>query len=123
MNLKMGIYFPEEVFKRLMKELVQGKEWATQLKNLLEKPCGENVSVSAEDLVLKIWASFCESVTMLNYSNSPQSGGYDVCQIKPEPSHLDHSHCDERSFEDSGQSPKRPPPASIRDRRGCCKRR
>lgn len=117
--------FPEEVSKRLTEELVEGMELTNQLKNILEKQREEDGLVSADELVLKIWTCFTESLSVLKYSNnSVQSGGDEVCQIKSEPSHLDHSHCDERSLEDSSESQKRPAPASnIRDRRGCYTRR
>ncbi|XP_015868887.2 WRKY DNA-binding transcription factor 70 [Ziziphus jujuba] len=118
----MGAFWPDrEVSKRLIKELVQGKEMATQLQILLQKPNGEDGSVSAKELVWKIVTSFSYTLSVLS-SNS--GGGHEVCQNiinVTESSHADHSHCDERSSENSGESKKRSP--DFKDGRGCYKRR
>ncbi|PQQ03151.1 putative WRKY transcription factor 70 [Prunus yedoensis var. nudiflora] len=112
--------------KRLIKELVEGKKTATELQMLLHKPFGDHGSASAEELVVKIMTSFTESLSVLaaekknpaDGHEDHQSGAFgEVYQIKPEPS---HSHCDDRSSGDSGESRKG---QGSKDRRGCYKRR
>lgn len=112
--------------KRLIKELVEGKKTATELQMLLQKPFGDHGSASAEELVVKIMTSFTESLFVLaaekknpgDGHEDHQSGAFgEVYQIKPEPS---HSHCDDRSSGDSGESRKG---QGSKDRRGCYKRR
>ncbi|XP_016650310.1 PREDICTED: probable WRKY transcription factor 70 isoform X2 [Prunus mume] len=112
--------------KRLIKELVEGKKTAAELQMLLHKPFGDHGSASAEELVVKIMTSFTESLSVLaaekknpgDGHEDHQSGAFgEVYQIKPEPS---HSHCDDRSSGDSGESRK---VQGSKDRRGCYKRR
>lgn len=52
---------------RVIKELVEGKRFATQLQTLLQQPIADHgYSVSADELLLKIWRSFSEAITQLN---------------------------------------------------------
>lgn len=122
----MGTTCPERVPERLVKELLRGKEMATQLQILLHKPDGEDGSVSAEELVVKIVTCFTETLSVLSCSGG---GGVDhevSDQINsvPESYHVDHSHCDDRSSEDSGgETSRKRSPAAFKDGRGCYKRR
>lgn len=113
--------------RQLTKKLVEGKEWAIQLKTILlqkthlllvEDQADESVSTQVGQLAVNIYASFTESLFLLNSNNTAhaQSGGDKLSQINPDPSHLDHLQCDERSSKDSGES-------LNDDRRGCYKRR
>ncbi|PON71144.1 WRKY domain containing protein [Parasponia andersonii] len=130
--------WPENLSKRLMKELVQGRDMATQLQILLHKPFGEHGSVSAEELTRKILNSFTETLSVvMRYNNSTVNstsntntingnisdqfsgggGGDQVSQVNP---CEEASHCDDRNSEDSGESKRR---SLFKDRRGCYKRR
>ncbi|PIN24823.1 hypothetical protein CDL12_02441 [Handroanthus impetiginosus] len=92
---------------RLMVELVKGKEFATQLQNLLHKPVEEHGPLLAEELALQILRSFTETLSVLSSctGSSAQisavdgggSGGGSAC---------------------SGETKKK-----VKDRRGCYKRR
>ncbi|CAA2989036.1 probable WRKY transcription factor 70 [Olea europaea subsp. europaea] len=53
--------------KMVMGELVRGKETATQLKTLLQKPVNDHRSVLAKELSVKVFRSFTEILSMLNY--------------------------------------------------------
>ncbi|CAA2989034.1 probable WRKY transcription factor 70 [Olea europaea subsp. europaea] len=93
--------------KMVMGELVRGKETATQLKTLLQKPVNDHRSVLAKELSVKVFRSFTEILSMLNYGGGANkrsliAGG-----------DLGGSYC-------SGENNKRP---RVKDRRGCYKRR
>ncbi|PON48597.1 WRKY domain containing protein [Trema orientale] len=127
----MGTFiWPENLSKRLIKELVQGRDMATQLQILLHKPFGEHGSVSAEELTGKILNSFTEILSVVmgynssvnstsngNISDQFSGGGDQVSRVNPIE---EASHCDDRNSEDSGESKKR---SLFKDRRGCYKRR
>lgn len=122
----MATFWPDrQVCKRVIKELIQGMEMATQLQILLQKPTGEDGSVSAMELALKIVTSFKDTLSVLSSSYSG-GGDHEVCQnminMVPESSNADHSHCNDRSSADSGESSKKRSPA-FKDGRGCYKRR
>ncbi|KAJ7959522.1 putative WRKY transcription factor [Quillaja saponaria] len=105
---------------RLITELVQGKEYASQLKSMLQKPVGVNGSLSTEELAGKIIRSFSETLSVLTCSD--QSGFDEVCQnltISCENDSPLATSCNDRRSEDSGHSSKR----SMANRRGCYKRR
>ncbi|XP_062155519.1 probable WRKY transcription factor 70 isoform X1 [Alnus glutinosa] len=107
----MGTPWPEKLSntrQKVIKELVQGQECATQLKTLLHKTL-------EDQLVSKILRSFTESISVLT---SFESG--EVCQNLQAVSHAD-SHCDDRRSEDSGESSRKRP--ASKDRRGCYRRR
>ncbi|GMY08391.1 putative WRKY transcription factor 70 [Fagus crenata] len=100
--------------EKVIKELVEGREFATQLKTMLHRPLELDASLlSAEDLVSKILTSFTQTLSVLTSSESGE------VHQNLAVSHAD-SHCDDRRSEDSGESRKRPAP---KDRRGCYKRR
>ncbi|XP_030534614.1 probable WRKY transcription factor 70 [Rhodamnia argentea] len=100
---------------RAIRELVDGRESAIRLKTLLCKPSGNNGSLSADELVVKILRSFTESLSALSSCEhsevredmSPQMVGFG-------------SGCDDQGSEHSGESRKRP---GLKDGRGCYKRR
>ncbi|XP_040995106.1 probable WRKY transcription factor 70 isoform X1 [Juglans microcarpa x Juglans regia] len=98
--------------KKVIKELVDGQDYATQLKSLLHRPTEDHESLSAEELVSKILRSFSETLSVLS---SCEQGEVSQSQAV---SHAD-SHCDVRRSEDSGESRKR---LAAKDRRGCYKR-
>lgn len=57
---------PRTARKRLIKELIQGKEFVVQLQTLLQQPlAGDHQADSAHDLILKIWASFTDALSEL----------------------------------------------------------
>lgn len=105
--------------ERVIKELVQGHEFAAQLQIRLQKPCGnfDGRFSSAGELVGKILRSFSETLSVIS---SSESAGGEICQNLA--SSLGDSACyDDRRSEDSGESKKRP--ATTKDRRGCYKRK
>ncbi|KAI3427808.1 WRKY domain-containing protein [Psidium guajava] len=101
--------------RRAIRELVDGRESAIRLKTLLCKPSGNNGSLSADELVVKILRSFTESLSALSSCQdvevgedlSPQMGGFG-------------SGSDDQGSEHSSESRKRP---GLKDGRGCYKRR
>ncbi|KAF3433261.1 hypothetical protein FNV43_RR24363 [Rhamnella rubrinervis] len=110
----MGTTCPEQVSERLIKDqLRQGKELATQLQIVLHNPTGEDGSVTAKELAVKIVTCFTDTLSVL--SSSSGGGGGD---------HVDHSHCDEPSSEDCGaETSTKRSPVGFKDGRGCYKRR
>ena len=100
--------------KKVIQELVQGQECATQLQILFHKPSEEGVRLSAEELVQKILRSFNETLSVLSSVDSAE-----VSQNQAT-SNDDSPCCDDRRSEDSSESRKRPAP---KDRRGCYKRK
>lgn len=117
----MGTCLPEKLSssrEKVIKELVQGHEFATQLQIRLQKPCGnfDGRFSSAGELVGKILRSFSETLSVIT---SSESAGGEICQNLA--SSLGDSACyDDRRSEDSGESTKRP---ATKDRRGCYKRK
>ncbi|XP_038721970.1 WRKY DNA-binding transcription factor 70-like [Tripterygium wilfordii] len=106
--------------QKLMKELVDGQESATQLLALLQKPSSENGSSqfsSVGEHLAKIMRSFTESLSLVmtmgssnnceSDNNNPQLGSGSVCS--------------RRFDEDCGERRKRRP--CLKDRRGCYKRK
>lgn len=107
--------------EKVIKELVQGHEFAAQLQIRLQKPCGNfdgRFSSAGElELVGKILRSFSETLSVIT---SSESAGNEICQNLA--SSLGDCACyDDRRSEDSGESKKRP--ATTKDRRGCYKRK
>lgn len=123
----MGTWL-EEVSKRLIKEQLQGKEMATQLQILLHKPAGEDGSSStsseslAKELAVKIVTTFTESLSLLMSGGADHEVSGRINNV-PESSHVDHSHCNDRSSEDSGESSRKRSPPAFKEGRGCYKRR
>lgn len=90
-----------------MGELVRGKETATQLKTVLQKPVTDHGSVLAKELSLKIIRSFTEILSVLNYG-----GGANKRSLI--------GAGDQGGLDCSGESKKR---RRAKARRGCYKRR
>ncbi|KAK2657991.1 hypothetical protein Ddye_011043 [Dipteronia dyeriana] len=124
---------PENISDRTkaIEELVKGRDFALQLRRILNKLSSENNNdddgdgvVLDQDLVLKILSSFTNSLSILKNCGGGGGGhGYqsdhEVSQIQTNATHL---NWDGRKSEDSGDSSKT---SSIvnKDRRGCYKRR
>ncbi|TXG57512.1 hypothetical protein EZV62_015341 [Acer yangbiense] len=129
--------WPENISNRTkaIEELVKGRDFALQLRRILNKLSSENNNnnnnndddgdgvVLDQDLVLKILTSFTNSLSILKNGGGGGSGEYqsdhEVSQIQTNATHL---NWDGRKPEDSGDSSKT---SSIvnKDRRGCYKRR
>ncbi|KAM7491826.1 hypothetical protein LguiA_034747 [Lonicera macranthoides] len=106
--------------RRVITELVQGREFATQLRILLDNNknnsfIGDDCSVSAEQLVMKILGSFTETLSVLS-SGDGSAGGRQI----PASAQVGSSCSGDRESQDSGESMKRP---TLVDRRGRYKRR
>ncbi|XP_009793213.2 probable WRKY transcription factor 30 [Nicotiana sylvestris] len=98
---------------RVIKELVDGKRFATQLQTLLQQPIADHGPVSADELLLKIWRSFSEAITELN------TWGL-AFQIEE----VDQADSGDRKSKDStSELKKKKDKQGGKDRRGCYKRR
>ncbi|GMN40629.1 hypothetical protein TIFTF001_009854 [Ficus carica] len=118
--------------KKLIEQLVHGRDIANQLQTLLSHSVADDGSVvdSAEDLVSKIMLSFTNTLSMLNQNDNDEAV---VSQIQVQSaaaaaasSHVENkSPClDGRKSEDSGESCRSVSTAITRiDRRGSYKRR
>ncbi|KAJ0525683.1 putative transcription factor WRKY family [Helianthus annuus] len=95
--------------KRLICELIRGRDSTKKLQNLLRRKVVDGGPESAEDLVMKILGSFSDSLSTLTSWNSGE-----LCPV-PAPA----TSSDGRTW-NSGQSEKKP---AVKDRRGCYKRR
>lgn len=114
----MGVCWPEKLSTnraKVIKELVKGQEFATQLQILLQKPYGDHGCLSPDELVVKILRSFTDTLSVLSSFES----GVEVCQNRAS-SQEDSACCDDWRSEDSGQSRKR---TATKARRGCYKRK
>nr|WCL15228.1 WRKY6532 [Atractylodes chinensis] len=92
--------------KRLIGELIRGRDSTKKLQNLLRRHDG---SVSAQDLVMQILGSFSDSLSVLSFSDS--------CPLSAT-TFLGSPCSDDRTL-DSAKTEKKP----VKDRRGCYKRR
>ena len=106
--------------KRVITELVQGQEFATQLRMLLDNNkknsfIRDDCSVSAEQLVMKILGSFTETLSVLS-SGDGSAGGRQI----PARAQVGSGYSGDRESQDSGESMKG---AALVDRRGRYKRR
>ncbi|KAA8517636.1 hypothetical protein F0562_015110 [Nyssa sinensis] len=102
--------------EKAIKELVRGREFAKQLRDMLSKPTGDDGSLpSADDLVLKVLGSFTETLSIFRNCNTS-----DELSQFPATTHLGSPCWDGRKSEDSGDSSKT---SASKDRRGCYKRR
>lgn len=96
--------------RRVIEELVKGRDIATQLQNLLllddhKKPSElDHGCLSAEELVMKICTSFTESLSVFNSTDQIQ-GSISSAQL---------------NSQDSGESVKG---STVKHRRGCYKRK
>ncbi|MFS7969003.1 putative transcription factor WRKY family [Helianthus anomalus] len=95
--------------KRLISELIRGRDCTKKLQNLLRRKVVHGGPESAEDLMMKILGSFSNSLSMLSSWNSGE-----LC-----PAPVPTTSSDGRTWE-SGESEKTP---AVKDRRGCYKRR
>ncbi|XP_076953646.1 putative WRKY transcription factor 70 [Bidens hawaiensis] len=97
--------------KRLISELIKGRDCTKQLQNLLvHQRVVDGGPVSAEDLLMTIIGSFSNSLSTLS------SG--ELC-VAPKTAYLGSACSGERTL-DLGESEKKP---AVKDRRGCYKRR
>jgi hypothetical protein len=106
-----------------MAELLQGHDFATQLKNLVRKPAAFNgdCSVLAGELAEKIMGLFNQSLSFLS-SNSSNCDHQSTLSHEANSFYDDSSpSVDDRRTEYSVDSRKRP--AASKDRRGCYKRK
>lgn len=101
--------------KRVIDELMEGRDLANQLQSVLSK-CDGSAS-SAEDLVVKIMKSFSNTLFILNVNEGDEVS---VSQILAN-SHVDSACLDARKSEDSEGSCRSI--STAKDRRGCYKRR
>ncbi|KAF2287986.1 hypothetical protein GH714_003733 [Hevea brasiliensis] len=101
--------------KKAIDELMKGREFANQLKAVLCDSIGEDGSMPAEDLVVKILNSFTSTLSILNRAETDE-----VSQF-PASTHVGSPCWDGRKSEDSGESSKST--STRKDRRGCYKRR
>ncbi|KAL4556972.1 hypothetical protein LXL04_035142 [Taraxacum kok-saghyz] len=101
--------------KRLMAELIRGRDSTKKLQNLLRRKINDDGSVSADDLVMKILGSFSDSLSVLS-----SCGSGVPCPI-PVSTYVG-SACSGDGTCDSGESEKKPATV-VKDRRGCYKRR
>lgn len=127
----MSVILPETVSankkKLLIKELLQGKEYATQLKLLLKNPVCSDGSPSVKELVANVLRSFSETISVMNSTE-------DCSLDEVAQNHVNHSgsgehgslvevSCnDDLKSEDTSESKKRLSP-TTKDRRGSYKRR
>ncbi|XP_041028777.1 WRKY DNA-binding transcription factor 70-like [Juglans microcarpa x Juglans regia] len=99
--------------ERAIEELTQGRQFATQLRSLLNTSLRLDVSTSAaNDLLLKILNSFHNSLLILN---SDDGVSLHLPDNNPAPAPL--------STESSEGSCRSSTPSTLKDRRGCYKRR
>ena len=104
--------------KRLIGELIEGRDSTKKLQNLLRRKTQNDGSVSAEDLVMKILRSFSDSLSVLTSCTSGES-----YQVSATTTYVGSPCSGDRTL-DSGESKKKPKPAPVvKDRRGCYKRR
>ena len=106
-------------------ELVEGRDFATQLKSILHKPleithdhASPSPSPSPHELASKIMRSFTETLSVLTSSCESGEVIHRNLAVSDAASHCDDPRSDDS--DDSGESRKRPTP---KDRRGCYKRR
>ncbi|KAH7514776.1 WRKY DNA-binding transcription factor 70 [Ziziphus jujuba] len=121
----MDTTWPEKLAsgrKRVIDELMEGRELANQLQSvLLSKSDGDGSSSAvsaAEDLVVKIMESFSNTLFILNVNEGDDD--VSVSQIQAN-SHVGSACLDARKSEDSDESCRSI--SNVKDRRGCYKRR
>ncbi|XP_050877081.1 probable WRKY transcription factor 70 isoform X1 [Lathyrus oleraceus] len=106
--------------KLLVKELLQGQEYATQLKFLLKNRVGlgSDGSASAKELVDSLLRSFSETISVM----TSEACDFSVNNSEENGSLVSASWNDDMKSEDSSESKKRLLP-NTKDRRGSYKRR
>ncbi|KAK4489342.1 hypothetical protein RD792_005149 [Penstemon davidsonii] len=95
--------------KRVIVELVKGKETATRLQTLLQDPVQDQDPDSVNELALQILRSFTETLSMLS-----------SCPVSAESTQIAAEDIDGGSAALSGESNKK---QVVKDGRGCYKRR
>lgn len=90
--------------KRLIGELIKGRDSTKKLQNLLRQKI-DNDEVLANDLVVKILGSFSNSLSTLSSLSPGELSRFSAC-------------CNDRGLDHSDENEKKP-----KDRRGCYKRR
>ncbi|KAI7729368.1 hypothetical protein M8C21_007780 [Ambrosia artemisiifolia] len=101
--------------KRLIDELIKGRDSTKKLQNLLQRRVVDDGSVSTKDLVMNIVGSFSNSILELS---SCGSGG-----LSPAATTYVGSACSAEPTWELGEPDVKPMPAVIKNRRGCYKRR
>lgn len=103
----MGNHNLQTKKKRMIADLVKGKEIAFQLRTLLEKPPAvqQVASASPGELLHQILKTFSKSISELTSSTADAATQIPVAAV------------------DSAEKTKKSPPAGVKTRRGCYKRR
>lgn len=119
----MNVILPANKKKLLIKELLQGKEYATQLKVLLKNHVASDGSSSSsvKELMANVLRSFSETISVVNSSEACSSD-----EVHSQDGSLVAASCndDMKSEEDSSESRKRLSLSpTTKDRRGSYKRR
>jgi hypothetical protein len=114
----------------LIKELIQGKEYANQLKFMLNNHVESDGSVSVKELVTNVLRTFSETISVMNSSEAcnfdevAQNHLVNNNNNSGEDGSLVAASCnDDVKSEDSNESKKRLLPTTTKDRRGSYKRR
>ncbi|KAK4351227.1 hypothetical protein RND71_030540 [Anisodus tanguticus] len=112
----MEEYLHENPRKNLIKQvLIQGKDFATQLQCLLRQPIEHHDgSVSADELVVKIWRSFTQAITIMMGNSKSLVSIEEVDQA---------DSGDRKSTDSSSDQLRKKEKQGGKDRRGCYKRR
>lgn len=107
--------------KLLIKELLQGQEYATQLKFLLKNRVGlgSDGSASVKELAANVLRSFSETISVV----TSEGCNFDEVASEENGSLVSASCNDDVKSEDSSESKKRLLPNNTKDRRGSYKRR
>ena len=108
--------------RKAIEELVQGRQFANQLRGLLSKSIGDDGSAPEKDLVLRILNSFTNTLSLLNSADSDVDVDVNVDVTQVQPNTQASSPCwDAPKSESSGESCRSN--STVKDRRGCYKRR
>ncbi|XP_045820094.1 probable WRKY transcription factor 70 [Trifolium pratense] len=107
----------------LIKELIQGKEYATQLKFMFENHVDSNGSASVKELVCNVLRTFSQTISVMTSSEACNFDEVAQNHNSGEDGSLVAASCnDDVKSEDSSESKKRLLP-TTKDRRGSYKRR
>jgi len=123
----MSVILPETVSakkkKLLIKELLQGKEYATKLKLLLKNPVDSDGSPSVKELVANVLRSFSETISVMNSTEDCSLDEVAQNHVNNSDGSLVEASCnDDLKSEDTSECKKRLSP-TTKDRRGSYKRR
>ncbi|XP_059627882.1 probable WRKY transcription factor 70 [Cornus florida] len=100
--------------ERVIRELIKGRDCATQLQISLHKSFGDHGRSLCDELAVKILRSFTDTLSVLSSCDLTE-----ICQI-PASTQVESPCCGDRRSEESGESVKRP---GTTDQRGRYKRR